>query len=655
MFKTYLTKHRVPYTLLPLFLGIFLLFHLPKCWSQSDLKLPANLRETLANHKSKDTVLFNALMDASYIFRRNLSFDQAFHYNTQAIEVAENINSPYLLTRAYLNQGDIYFDFEELDKAIQSAEKVMAIAEQIKSTTKSIKQTIEAHDLIISCYLNQAQYNKALEPALKAIHIIDQNPNTHHPYIRASIHSQIAYIYLRTGHHSKWFFHIQLSNDICKTHNLENLLSNNYIIIGSRYLELENPSKALTYFQRSIDLYKNKKCTTSLAQVKNYMASCYIALNNPTNALNMLQEARDFFTSNNIDFGMAQNDYIYGVYYLKQGQDAKGLSYLNKSLTKAKQLHLSLVVIDCLAELIIYYEQQGDFNKALSILEHHINILEKMEFNDASLLIYENSYRLYTKIGDLKNSSLYLEKYNKYKDSVAVIKNENQMATLETVLRYEQLNSDLQKKSMALKLSQSKGESAFTLNIILTILSIILISFGAYAYKKTKKINSLKQLSWDAQEKLLELKKEQLLNQVNFKNSQITELAIHLKEKNLLLKSLKNKFVNIKKEQQFNEAGVREIILSINEDIKRNTEKINFYKEVDNTKDSFLLRLTEEFPELSSREERVITLIRLGKSTKEVAIAMEISVSSVNNYRFSIRKKMQLDTNVNLNKFITSL
>ena len=655
MCKTYLTGLRNTYTLSLFLLASFLLLNITICWSQNDIKLPTPLRETLATHKSKDTVLFNALMDASYIFRRNLSFDQAFHYNTEALDVAKSLNSPHLLTRAYLSKGDIYSDFGLIDEAIQSARKVISIAEQIESTTISLKQTIEAHDLIISCHLNQAQYNKALEPALKAIHIVDQNPDIHHPYIRASLHSQIAYIYLRTGHHSKWFYHIQISNDLCKTFDIKDLLSNNYIIIGSRYLELDHASKALTYFKRSLDLFKDKKCTASLAQVKNYMASCYIALNDTYHALIMLEEARDFFTTNNIDFGIAQNDYIFGQYYLKLGQDDKALFYLNSSLTKAKELNLPLIIIDCLEELIRYYEQHAEFNKALSLLDQHSNLLEEMEFSDATLLIYENSYRLYTKIGDLKNSSLYLEKYNTYKDSIASINNENQMATLETVLQYEQLNSDLQKKSMALRLSQSKEESAITLNIILIILTIILISFGIYAYQKTKKINHLKQQSWDAQEKLLEIKKDQLLHQVNFKNSQITELAIHLKEKNLLLKSLKNKIVTIKNDQQFNEASIREILLSINEDIKRNTEKINFYKEVDNTKDSFLLRLTQEYPELSSREQRVITLIRLGKSTKEVAIAMEISVSSVNNYRFSIRKKMQLDTQVNLNKFIMSL
>ena len=655
MCKTYLTGLRNSNTLLPFLLGLSLLLHIPYCWSQNDIKLPDTLRETLAHHKSKDTVLFNALMEASYIFRRNLSLDQAVHYNTEAIEVAEKVNSPFLLTRAYLSKGDIYLDLGETEKSIELALKVIATAEQIESTTISLKQTIEAHDLIISCYLNQSQYNKALEPALKAIHLVDQNPDIHHPYIRASLHSQIAYIYLRTGHHSKWFYHIQVSNDICNTHKLKDLLSNNYIIIGSRYLELDNASKALTYFKRSLALFKDKKCTVSLAQLKNYMASCYIALNDTNQALNMLKEARDFFTSNNIDFGIAENDYIYGQYYLELGQDDKALFHLNTSLSAAKELQLSLVIIDCLAELIRYYEEHNEFEKALSLLEQHSNLLHEMEFNDANLLIYENSYRLYTKIGDLKNSSLYLEKYNNYKDSIAGIKNENQMATLETVLQYEQLNNDLQKKSTALRISQSKEESAFALNIILIILTLILISFGVYAYQKTKKINLLKQQSWDAQEKLLELKKDQLLNQVNFKNSQITELAIHLKEKNLLLKSLKNKIVTIKNDQQINEASIRDILLSINEDIKRNTEKINFYQEVDNTKDSFLLRLTQEYSELSSREQRVITLIRLGKSTKEVAIAMEISVSSVNNYRFSIRKKMQLDTQINLNKFIMSL
>ena len=46
---------------------------------------------------------------------------------------------------------------------------------------------------------------------------------------------------------------------------------------------------------------------------------------------------------------------------------------------------------------------------------------------------------------------------------------------------------------------------------------------------------------WEAQKEVLVLKEENIKNEVNFKNQQITDFAIHISEKNELLETIKRK------------------------------------------------------------------------------------------------------------------
>ncbi|MEW7292445.1 helix-turn-helix and ligand-binding sensor domain-containing protein [Aquimarina sp. 2304DJ70-9] len=68
--------------------------------------------------------------------------------------------------------------------------------------------------------------------------------------------------------------------------------------------------------------------------------------------------------------------------------------------------------------------------------------------------------------------------------------------------------------------------------------------------------------------------------------------------------------------------------------------------------DNSLERLKDRYPDLSPREIRLCAYLKLNLSSKEIAPLMGISYRGVESLRFRIRKKMNLDTSVNLTDFI---
>ena len=65
--------------------------------------------------------------------------------------------------------------------------------------------------------------------------------------------------------------------------------------------------------------------------------------------------------------------------------------------------------------------------------------------------------------------------------------------------------------------------------------------------------------------------------------------------------------------------------------------------------------LQEKYPELSTEEVKLCTLLRLNMTTKEIARAKMITIAGVNKSRNRLRKKFQLKPDQDLNAFLLTI
>ena len=71
--------------------------------------------------------------------------------------------------------------------------------------------------------------------------------------------------------------------------------------------------------------------------------------------------------------------------------------------------------------------------------------------------------------------------------------------------------------------------------------------------------------------------------------------------------------------------------------------------------ENFYDRLQQKAPDLSSADLKICALIKLNFSGKEMAHLLGISLGSVHVARHRLRKKMDLERDVNLTNFINSI
>lgn len=93
-------------------------------------------------------------------------------------------------------------------------------------------------------------------------------------------------------------------------------------------------------------------------------------------------------------------------------------------------------------------------------------------------------------------------------------------------------------------------------------------------------------------------------------------------------------------------------IKSLDDQIKGDNNWKHFETHFNQIHDNSLDRLREFYPNLNHRELRLCAYLKLNLSSKEIAPLMGISYRGVESLRFRVRKKMNLDTSVNLTDYI---
>ncbi|MCB0711734.1 MAG: tetratricopeptide repeat protein [Ignavibacteriae bacterium] len=90
-------------------------------------------------------------------------------------------------------------------------------------------------------------------------------------------------------------------------------------------------------------------------------------------------------------------------------------------------------------------------------------------------------------------------------------------------------------------------------------------------------------------------------------------------------------------------------------DVERGAKKKRALVKVQGVKPKFFMSLRERFPDLTSKQERLCGLIRSGLKTPEIAVLLNISEDGVWMQRKRLRKKLEIEKDVNLEKFLKNI
>jgi DNA-binding CsgD family transcriptional regulator len=159
-------------------------------------------------------------------------------------------------------------------------------------------------------------------------------------------------------------------------------------------------------------------------------------------------------------------------------------------------------------------------------------------------------------------------------------------------------------------------------------------------------------------QEIYELQNENLKNELKYKTQELNGYILNVIRKNEMLEDVKKNALSISKaideEKQMTTVRQRvmRLISQVDSNIEHDTDFKVFESNFDLIHQDFFKLLDERFPGLSRNDKILCAYLNMNLSTKEIAPLLNISVRGVEVNRYRLRKKMNLDRDVNLSEFL---
>ncbi|MGM9768875.1 MAG: helix-turn-helix transcriptional regulator [Candidatus Cryptobacteroides sp.] len=211
-------------------------------------------------------------------------------------------------------------------------------------------------------------------------------------------------------------------------------------------------------------------------------------------------------------------------------------------------------------------------------------------------------------------------------------------------------------------------------SVLLIALAIVLVIMSAsYVNAQAGKKKEMERLLFTQQNEIYEnnralneLEVKTVLNEnrllhdtLELKRKEAMNIALSICEQKDYLEKLKDiaDRMPAAKTEAERDALIAELQASIRQRLsfEQEIDSFYFYAQAEAAHKDFTLRLAERFPDLTEQEKRLVTLLRLGFSSKYISSLMNVSPKSVEIGRYRLRRKLKLSKGDNLVNFLKSI
>lgn len=356
--------------------------------------------------------------------------------------------------------------------------------------------------------------------------------------------------------------------------------------------------QALSYFNKALDLAKQSKDTVWMGIATGNIGSVYFNLGNYERALPHIKI-----------------DYAQSLKYGEKDNAAIALLRLVKINLQKNAVAQSVKLLDT-AELLIK-------NSAIPLLSIKTDI-------------YDLRAQCYEKMGNPARALAFRKIYELAKDSLAA---QNNIAAVDVVKMQYAIGKQLAEDSR-LKAQARERNAMFIILFLLVVILILLYSRQTLKARKDKE--------------LLSSEKRRVDEELKYTAMKLQTYTEHIRKNNKLIDSFKEQIDQLKnKNVDSSVVGHLEELMRAH--IMTDSNWLEFKKIFMKVYPDFLFNLKKNFLNLSETDIRLLTLIKLQSSNKEMASMLGITPDGIKKARQRLRKKMQLSDGLTIEDVISRL
>ena len=189
---------------------------------------------------------------------------------------------------------------------------------------------------------------------------------------------------------------------------------------------------------------------------------------------------------------------------------------------------------------------------------------------------------------------------------------------------------------------------------------LILIFSGLFAFRRSIIWRTRQKENREIKEKereLIQLRNENLQADLSFKSSELASSTMSIIKKNEFLMDVKE-MLKTQKENlgtRYPDKYYDNLVQKIDDNMSSQDDWKVFEANFERAHELFMKTLKNKFEDLTPSDLRLCAFLRMNLSSKEIAPLMSISVRGVENHRYRLRKKLNLEADDNLTDYIIRL
>ena len=615
-------------------LSLFLLLLGPTVQAQQNKKLDSLINLLDKTEGEPKAELINEIIQIelySQPIEVKTRIDSLISYSQSIAYKKGEANGYYRMGGYFLNQG-------KLDSAEYYHSKSLQIHTKIKNITGILDNNVQ----IASIYIGQSKFDLAHKHLNQNILLYNQRDtlreNDDFKFIGSTFHT-ISHVYSEQG-----MYNLSLENELralklYKLVNDELYIADALNSLGDVETELNNYQHALEYFEEAYQIYEKQGDIYFQIIALNNIGNSHYNMKDYQKAIDIFKNGIEISKKNKFKINEARFWVNLGNCHEKMNNIPLAINCQKKSIEMHKELNHLNDKLNAYVNIGNLYRKAGDYKKSTNFLNKVISDAEPNGLIKVAALAYDFRSKLHN---DLNQFDLALNDYKmlvKLKDSMFNKTKSQQIEELRTIYDTEKKEQQIALQEKEITVLEQQAEIS-TLQKILLGGGLALSLIGFYGIRQKLKRNKLEKEKVDAE--------------LEFKKKELTTHALHLAKKNEVLEGLKQKAQELK-ENEGSQNGYQQLIRTINFDLQDDNNWENFSRYFEEVHKDFNSNVKTKYPQVTSNELRLMALLKMNLSSKEIANILNISPEGIKKARYRLRKKLEITTEDSLQDLVLSL
>lgn len=460
----------------------------------------------------------------------------------------------------------------------------------------------------------------------------------------AKLYAALAGLSSNQGNYQEGISKVQESNDLILKYDMDPIyLARNYRILGNIHGIIENWELSDEYYRKAIQIF------TDLGEDLDAMVDSmglginYIQQEQFETAKPIMETALAFFENAGDQTATIMTLSHLGNIEQQLGNFEKAEAMYLRGLKPAEEYGLLEEYVNMNTRLGDIYNDTGRDKESILILKEVEEINGMYGGLDMQVVIYSQLKESYNNLNNHKEAFKYSEKYRILNDSIMSVENVSAINELE--VKYQTEKKEQEIKLLEEKAKRNKLEKRGMIAGLIGLLGL----FGAFYYAMRQRMVR-NRLAKEKVDQELEFSKKEL----DLKKQELTAYALQLAHKNEVLEGIKSNVNEIKVGNDSNrdlQKIVNTIAINQNDDESWEGFRSRFLA----VHKDFEVDVKNQFPKVTVNELRLMALLRMQLTSKEIANILNISGEGIKKARYRLRKKLGLQSHDSLEELILAI